>query len=71
MRYVCAKSRFDEEAHMYRIYISDCIRATLNNKSNPRYVDLINNDKKVETRTSDEIIKGIKGKLKGLQKGAD
>ena len=36
-----------------------------------KYVDLINNDKKVETRTSDEIIQGIKGKLKGLQKGAD
>lgn len=50
-----------QKEELYRIYVTDALKAAY--KLNIRYKDLF---AKPETRTSDEIISGIKGKLKQL-----
>lgn len=64
MRYVSAKKEEKTKAEIYRIYVSDCLRALINNDSNPRYIDMIK-PQPIETRTADEIINDVKNKLQG------
>lgn len=49
---------------LYRIYVTDALKAQF--RLNVRYADIL---KPAETRTSEEIIEGIKGKLKNLGEG--
>ena len=65
MRYVKAKAQQALEDKAYRIYVTDSLRAIINNPSNGRYIDMIK-PRKVETRTATEIIDHIKS---GLKKG--
>ncbi len=65
MRYVKAKAQQALEEKAYRIYVTDSLRAIINNPSNGRYIDAIK-PHKVETRTATEIIDHIKNGLKGI-----
>ena len=53
-----------EREETYRIYVTDALKALGN--LNARYFDWVNDDVPVETRTSAEIIGGIKDKLRNL-----
>lgn len=64
MRYVLAKREEKTRAEIYRIYVTDCLRALINNDSNPRYIDLIK-PQPIETKTADEIVTDVKNKLRG------
>lgn len=65
MRYVEAKRHQALEDKAYRIYVTDSLRAIINNPSNMRFADMIK-PQKVETRTATEIIDHIKRGLKGI-----
>lgn len=65
MRYVEAKAKNSLETKAYRIYITDSLRAIINNPSNQRYADLIK-PQKVEKRSASEIIEHIKKGLEGI-----
>lgn len=65
MRYAEGKARQALEEKAYRIYISDSLRAIINNPSNPRYIDTIK-PQKVETRTAADIIDKIRKGLEGI-----
>ena len=56
-------SAFSEKKkdELYRIYITDALKVI--GHLDRRYADLVDFDRKVETRTSEEIIRDIKGKL--------
>lgn len=62
MRYVLARYERDRAEKMYRIYVTEGFRhlASLDK----RYTDLLKKQS-IETRTSDEIIEGIRNKLRG------
>ena len=62
MRYVLARYERDRAEKMYRIYVSEGLRHLANlNKS---YMDLLKK-KEIDTRSSEEIIEGIRNKLRG------
>ena len=64
MRYVTARLLDESRDLTYRIYVTDCLKALAD--GNIRYIDLIQQQKKkVETRTSNEIVNDIK---QGLMK---
>lgn len=67
MRYVEAKARQALEDKAYRIYVTDSLRAIINNPSNMRYADAIK-PQRVEKRTATEIINHIKNGLQGIDK---
>ena len=66
MRYVTAKARKEAEAEAYRFYVTDALY--LIGHLNIRYAELIK-PAPVETRTADEIIQGITGKLSRIVGG--
>jgi hypothetical protein len=61
MRYVIARFNQYQREEAYRIYITDSLKVYLG--LNTRYADLFAPE---ETRTADEIIGGIKDKLRQL-----
>lgn len=65
MRYVESKAKQALEEKAYRIYVTDSLRAIINNPSNMRYADIIK-PQKVETRTAAEIIDNIRKGLEGI-----
>lgn len=73
MRYVKAKAQQNALDKSYRIYVTDSLKMISENTSkyaggssfSVRYSDLIKKPVN-ETRTSEEIINGIKGKLKKI-----
>lgn len=73
MRYVKARKEQKTLEEAYRIYVTDCLKLTSENTAryaggsnvSVRYYDLIKKPV-VETRTSEEIIGGIKAKLKAM-----
>lgn len=67
MRYVEAKVKQALEEKAYRIYVTDSLRAIINNPGNQRYADMIK-PRKVETRTATEIIDHIKSGLQGIDR---
>lgn len=74
MRYVKARLHESVLDKSYRIYVTDSLKMISENTSkyaggssfNMRYWDIIKKPVN-ETRTSEEIIDGIKGKLKSLR----
>lgn len=74
MRYVKAKAKKEAEEKAYRIYMSDGIRMIAANTGKyfggtmpkNRFYDLIK-ETPVETRTSNEIIDGIRQKLQRME----
>ena len=70
MRYVMSRYAQQVETDAYRVYVTDVLKVITSNivngfggaEINERYYDMIH--RHVETRSSDEIISGIKGKLK-------
>lgn len=74
MRYVKAKAQENALAKAYRIYVTDSLKMISENTSkyaggssfSTRYYDLIKKPI-AETRTSEEIIGGIKNKLNLLE----
>lgn len=65
MRYVVARADEAKRNLMYRIYVTDGLRAIVNPKAT-RYAELL---KPVEKRTDEEIRMHIKEKLRSLQDG--
>ena len=73
MRYVKARKEQKTLEEAYRIYVTDCLKLMSENTAryaggsnvSVRYYDLIKKPV-VETRTSEEIIDGIKAKLKAM-----
>lgn len=63
MRYVKARIKENERDMIYRIYITDSLKAI--GGINLRYYDFID-DTPVDTRTGDEIIDHIKNKIDSL-----
>lgn len=63
MRYVNARYLKEYRDRMYRIYITDALKAIGN--LNIRYVDFIK-PSKVDTRTEQEVISDIKAKLRKM-----
>lgn len=69
MRYVMARYAQQVEADAYRVYVTDSLKIMASNLANgiggteisERYYDMVHI--KIETRSSDEIISGIKDKL--------
>lgn len=64
MRYVMGRVEKEEHDMIYRIYITDSLKAI--SGLNVRYYDLIDNSP-VETRTADEIKDHIKNKVNNLE----
>ena len=70
MRYVMARYAQQVETDAYRVYVTDVLKVITSNmvngfggvEINERYYDMIH--RHVETRSPEEIISGIKGKLK-------
>lgn len=60
MRYVIARFKQEYREDAYRIYVTDSLK--LIGRIDQRYYDFIKPEP-VETRTADEIISNIKGKL--------
>lgn len=67
MRYAEAKAKQALEEKAYRIYVTDSLRAIINNPENQRYADMIK-PQKVETRTAKEIIDHICEGLQGVDR---
>ena len=79
MRYVTARYNSFQREVAYRIYVTDCLRITTDNTAKTvhaltdgkaevhvmgmRFFDVLEN-KPVDNRTADDIIDGIKNKLK-------
>ena len=69
MRYVMTRYAKETESEAYRVYVTDSLKIMASNLANgiggteisERYYDMVHI--KIETRSSDEIISGIKGKL--------
>ena len=61
MRYVLARLKRQEREELYRIFVTDGLRAMLGTE-NPRYADIL---KPQDNRTGDEIIESIRAKLGG------
>ena len=69
MRYVMTRYAKETESEAYRVYVTDSLKIITANLANgiggteisERYYDMVHI--KIETRSSDEIISGIKGKL--------
>ena len=74
MRYVKAKAQQNALDKSYRIYVTDGLKMISENSAkyaggmylSTRYTDVIKKPVK-ETRTKDEIIDGIKAKLKKME----
>lgn len=73
MRYVKARFHDHEELMAYRIYISDCMKAVVDNIESfgghgitMRYFEVINNPDEKEERTADEIKEDLKSKMSKL-----
>ena len=74
MRYVKAKAQQNALDKSYRIYVTDGLKMISENSAkyaggtylSTRYTDVIKKPVK-ETRTKEEIIKGIKDKLKKME----
>ncbi len=72
MRYAEARFKENQREEAYRIYISDCMQLMVKNTANivggtiieKRYIDIVNEKSQVETKTQQEIIDGIKNKLR-------
>lgn len=76
MRYVMARYESEQRELAYRIYVTDALRNISENTARfggggyirARFADLINIDQRPEdNRTSDEIIGGIREKLRKMQ----
>ena len=79
MRYATARFNQHQRDSAYRIYVTDCLRITTENAAKTvhaltdgksevhvmgiRFADVLEN-KPVDNRTADDIIDGIKNKLK-------
>ena len=79
MRYAIARYNENQRELAYRIYVTDCLRITTENAAKTvhaltdgkaevhvmgiRFADVLEN-KPVDNRTADDIIDGIKNKLK-------
>lgn len=79
MRYAIARYQSQQRELAYRIYVTDCLRITTENTAKTvayltegnadvsavckRFVDVLEN-KPVDNRTADDIIEGIRNKLK-------
>ena len=79
MRYAIARYQSQQRDLAYRIYITDCLRITTENAAKTvhaltdgkaevhfmgiRFADVLEN-KPVDNRTADDIIEGIRNKLK-------
>jgi Mg/Co/Ni transporter MgtE len=61
MRYATARYNQNQREEVYRIYVTDSLKHLAG--LNIRYADVF---KPEETRTAEEIIDGIKGKLRQL-----
>jgi hypothetical protein len=61
MRYATARYNQNQREEVYRIYVTDSLKNLTG--LNIRYADVF---KPEETRTAEEIIDGIKGKLRQL-----
>lgn len=74
MRYVMARYAQQVETDAYRVYVTDALKVITSNIVNgfggaeisERYYDMVH--RKIETRSSDEIISGIKDKLEKAMK---
>lgn len=65
MRYVLSKFKMHEEDKIYRIYVTDSLKAIGN--LDKRYADIIKTKPiKRETRTPSEIVEHIRRKLNGF-----
>ncbi len=64
MRYFASKYEQYSHDQIYRIYMSEMLRAITG--SNVRYSDLIETKQPADTRTSSEIIANMKSKLKKI-----
>ena len=62
MRYVSARIKLDRREEAYRFYVTEALKAL--GDLNIRYVDLLTPQIE-ETRTSEEIVNHIRGKLNG------
>lgn len=66
MRYVMAQYETSFQSMTYRIFVTDYLKG-IGRFDGRRYIEAITDvHKPVDTRTSDEIISGIKGKLSQL-----
>ncbi len=70
MRYVVAEFQEKEALMAYRIYVSDCLKATVSNtvtfgghNIEERFYDYISKNKVNDERTADEVISDIKSKM--------
>ena len=79
MRYAIARYQSQQRELAYRIYVTDCLRITTENTAKTvhaltegkaevhvmgiRFADVLEN-KPVDNRTADDIIEGIRNKLK-------
>ena len=79
MRYVTTRYQSQQRDLAYRIYVTDCLRITTENTAKTvhaltdgksevhvmgiRFADVLEN-KPVDNRTADDIIEGIRNKLK-------
>lgn len=64
MRYFASKYEQYSHDQIYRIYMSEMLKAITG--SNVRYSDLIETKQPADTRTSGEIIANMKSKLKKI-----
>ena len=73
-RYAAARYKRDKEREIYELYVTDTLYMTVQNTAGEkrgtmkqRYIEMIAPPKPEETRTPDEIVTGIKDKLKKMR----
>lgn len=67
MKYACARIKASNDELTYRVYVTDSLMGiykAFGGEVRSRYYELTKRKIKVENRTPDEIIKGIREKLK-------
>lgn len=67
MKYCEAKRKRNRAEFVYWYYITDALKVAYD--LNIRWSDLIADNRKIETRTAEEIKDTIKGKLRSLRHG--
>lgn len=67
MRYVVARVKEKWHDETYRVYISDSLRVITH--ADMRYADMVGiSDRDKDTRTADEVISSVKGRLSKMGK---
>ena len=64
MRYAEARWNQFQREEVYRIYVTDGIRALVRSEQNPRWIDLLAEHEE-ETRTAEDIIATVRKSLGG------